>query len=111
MTSKSDRVAARFVLLNRRARHGAIGAKDATIAWLRAQQCAATEAFVEELACCRGHRLRALASAFRARQGALKFQLSHRCLSPGFGRSCPFEVAPTTSRSREYTQNTRPVIA
>src|ERR1700722_10504618 len=62
--------------LYRRARHGAIRAKHATIARLRFQPFAAAFAIIEELAGVRRHDLDRLMRAMRTSQG--RFQLKRR---------------------------------
>src|SRR3546814_459005 len=74
--------AAGLLLLDRRARHGAVRTEHAAVSLFRVQYGAATGAFVEELAGRRGHHLRRLVAALRTGQGALQLQVSHRSLSP-----------------------------
>src|SRR3546814_12983888 len=62
--------AAGLLLLNRRARHCAVGTEQAAIALFGAHHDAAAGALVEKLAGSRGHRLTGLLSELRACQGA-----------------------------------------
>src|SRR4051794_12378912 len=55
-----------FCVLNRRTGDIAIGAEDTVVAWLWAEQHAAPDALVEELARIGGHGLRRAASTMRA---------------------------------------------
>jgi len=66
------------VLLDRRARHGPVGAEDAAIAGLRLEPGTAAAAVVKELASVGRHGLCGLVPALRAGQGRVKL---HRVAS------------------------------
>lgn len=74
--------AAGTVLLDRRARHRAEGAKHTAIACFRMQERVAGGALIEELARRGGHGFGCLVPACRARKRTLQLRLSHRSRSP-----------------------------
>jgi hypothetical protein len=68
----TDELAAFLVLLHRRTRNRAIGAKHAAIARKRLQSLTATFAVIEELAGISGHGLNRMMAAFRAGKRCLQ---------------------------------------
>lgn len=93
-------------LLNRRARHVAVGAVDAAVTLLRAKQGAAAGALVEELTGIGRHRFRCTVPAVRTGQGRSQFHQAVRSSLIRAGSKVP-QVAAATMRRVARLRSTR----